>query len=166
MLRLLVVRKSGRARYTSTLFVAAAFGSLRPPPLSCRPSTPSPSSCRFSLLLAVFVVVSRPTSSVGSTTAVIPPASWSAQWRHWALLGWLIVVVRIGVRYGGVVLGSSFASGFVQPALCCPHRRSLRRCLGSGFSSSAVLSSLGRIIAVGVICAVVEACEVGYIGSV
>jgi len=33
-------------------------------------------------------------------------------------------------------------------------------------SSSVVLSSLGRIIAVGVICAVVGACEVGYIGSV
>ena len=40
-------------------------------------------------------------------------------------LGWLIVVVRVGVRYGGLVLGSSFASVFAAPALCCPHRRSL-----------------------------------------
>ena len=122
--------------YASTLFLAAALGSLRPPPLLCRPSPPSPSSCRFSLLLALFVIVSRPTSSVGSTTVVIPLASWSARWCHWAPLGWLIIVVRVGVRYGGVVLGSSFASGFAMPALCCPHRRSLRRRLGYGLSSS------------------------------
>jgi len=45
---------------------------------------------------------------------LFPPASWSARWCHWVPLGWLIVVVRVGVRYGGVVLGSSFASGSLR----------------------------------------------------
>jgi len=104
--------------------------------LDSRPSPSSPSSCRFSLLLALFIIVSHPTSSVGSTTAVIPLASWSARWCHWALLGWLIIVVRIRVRYGSVVLGSSFALGFAMPALCCHHCCSLRQRLGYGLSSS------------------------------
>jgi len=100
-----------------------------PSPSSCRPSPPSPSSCRFPLLLTVFVIVSRPTSSAGSTTAVIPPrfvvcsavslGSVGLANRRRSRRGSLRrcragLIVRVGVRYGGVVLGSSFASGSLR----------------------------------------------------
>jgi len=108
----------------------------RPPPSSCRPSPPSPSSCRFPLLLAVFVIVSRPTSSAGSTTAVIPPRFVVCSV---VSLGSVGLANRRRSRRGSLLrcrAGLIVRVGFATPALCCPHRRSLRRRLGYGLSSS------------------------------
>ena len=75
-------------------------------------SPPSSSSCRPSHLL---VVVSGPVLSLGSPFV-------GAQ-RDTPALGrrevWLVVVVRFAVRYGGVLLASSFASGFAMRPSCC-----------------------------------------------
>ena len=107
-----------------------------PPPSSCRPSPPSPSSCRFPLLLAVFVIVSRPTSSAGSTTAVIPPRFVVCSV---VSLGSVGLANRRRSRRGSLRrcrAGLIVCIGFATPVLCCPHRRSLRRRLGYGLSSS------------------------------
>ena len=61
-------------------------------------SPPSSSSCRPSHLL---VVVLGPVLSLGHREV------------------WLVVVVRFAVRYGGVLLASSFTSGFAMRPSCC-----------------------------------------------